>query len=58
LRLFPFPKFLLRLGDKQKMHPGVLRAAKFGAETEIRPGLIGLNPDMIRMARHRRNFPG
>jgi len=31
--------------DKQKMHIRRAACRKFGAEAEIRPGLVGLNPD-------------
>src|SRR4029453_12805221 len=49
LSLFPFFKFRLRFGDKQKVHPGVLCPAKLCAKAEARRGFIGLNPEMIRM---------
>src|SRR6516165_321392 len=52
LSLFPFFKFLLWLGDEQKMHPRVLRAAKLRAKTQICRGFVGLNPEMIRMPWH------
>src|SRR5215468_6619589 len=58
LCLLPFLKFLLRLGDEQKVHPGVLCPAKFGTKTEKGPRLIGLDPEMIRMPRHSCNFSG
>src|SRR5215468_8755829 len=55
LRLFPLLKFPLWLGDQQKVHPSVLRAAELRAKTEIRRGFVGLDPEMIRMTWHGRD---
>ena len=56
LRLFPGIEFRRRLGDDEEMHPGVLGSAEFRAAAEMCPGLVGLQPDVIRMLRNRRDF--
>ena len=56
LRLFPLVKFLLRFGNQQKVHPGVLCPAKLCAKAQVRCGFVGLNPQMIRVPWHGRKF--
>ena len=56
LRFSPGVELRLRFDDDQEMHPRVLGSAKFRADSEISPRLVRLQPDVIRMPGHGRDF--